>query len=203
MWRSLLAAVLLSSTSSLATAGETSAPPAPAYDPLDHWEFAYETGALWSFGSNATPLDYVLLPQLLTFKSPYVFKGEFLGGTLALRNRLTIAVEPIVEGPENYFIGFTGAGLLEWWNPARNFSMFFTAGGGLGLMDSKGYEVEGGQGQDLNYTWLVYSGVRVMPAERVSVSLGLYFQHISNMDQDDINPGIDALGPMFSVGWHF
>lgn len=205
MWRSFLAAILVTSTSALATAGQSNAsgPSAPAYDPLDHWESAFETGALWSFGSNASPLDYTILPQLLTFKSPHVFKGEVLGGTLALRNRLTIAAEPIVEGPESYFFGLTGSGLLEWWNPARSFSLFFAAGGGVGWMDSKGHEVEGAQGQDFNYTWHLYSGVRVMPAEQLSVSLGLMFQHISNRGEDEINPGIDSLGPMISVGWHF
>jgi len=207
MWRSLFAVLVFFGATATTRAGdpapETTPPPSPIYDPLEHWEFAYETGALWSIGSNASPLDYVILPQLLTFKSPYVFKGNLFGGTLAIRNRLTIAAEPIVEGPENYFIGFTGAGLIEWWNAPRSFSWFFAAGGGIGWMDSKGYEVEGGQGQDFNYTWLLYSGVRVMTAERMSVSLGVYFQHISNRGEDEINPGIDALGPMLSVGWHF
>lgn len=205
MWRSLLAAVVFSSSLSIAQAKTPPlvVSPAPAYDPLEHWEVAFETGALWSIGSNASPLDYVILPQMLTFKSPYVFKGDVLGGTLAIRNRLTVTAQPIIDGPESYFFGLTGSGLVEWWNPARNFSLFLAAGGGVGWMDSKGYEVEGGQGQDFNYTWHVYSGVRVMPAERVSVSLGLMFQHISNRGEDEINPGIDSLGPMLSVGWHF
>lgn len=207
MWRrSLLAVVLSLGMSSAVWAGPVeksiaSAP--PPYDPLERWEIDLETGALWSIGSNASPLDYVILPQMVTFKSPYVFKGELFGGTIALRNRLSIAYEPIVEGPESYFFGLTGAGIVEWWNAERNFSLFFSAGGGIGWMDSKGYEVEGGQGQDFNYTWMLYSGVRFMPWEKVSVSVGAYFQHISNRGEDEINPGIDALGPMLSIGWHF
>lgn len=210
MWRTHLTSLVLTLTLAVsfcqnsASAKEPAVSSnSPAYDPLDHWEFAFETGALWSFGSNASPLDYVILPQMLTFKSPYVFKGEVFGGTLALRNRLTVAAEAIVEGPENYFLGLTGSGLLEWWNSNRNFSIFFAAGGGVGWLDSKGHEVEGAQGQDFNYTWHLYSGVRYLPAERVSVSLGVMYQHISNRDEDDINPGIDSLGPVLSVGWHF
>lgn len=207
MLRPFLAAALFLATAQTAFPGPpvppVNVPAKPAYDPLEHWEFAFETGALWSIGSNASPLDYVLLPQFLTFKSPYVFKGGLFGGTLALRNRLSLAVEPIVEGPESYFIGATGSGLIEWWNAPRTFSWFFVGGGGVGWMDSKGDEIEGAQGQDLNYTWLLYSGFKVMPAERVSVSLGVYFQHLSNRGEDDINPGIDALGPMLSIGWHF
>ncbi|WP_075089661.1 acyloxyacyl hydrolase [Verrucomicrobium spinosum] len=55
-------------------------------------------------------------------------------------------------------------------------------------MDSKGYEVEGGQGQDLNFTYFAYTGARLRVCERGSLALGLYYQHISNTDLDDINP---------------
>jgi hypothetical protein len=176
--------------------------PAP-FDPLQHWEIDFESGGLWSVGHNASPLDYVLLPQMLTFKSPEAFGWDVGGGRLAMRHRISLLLEPIVEGPEDYYFGIAGSGILEWWNAPRDFSLFFAAGGGVGWMDSKGYEVEGAQGQDLNFNWFLYSGARFMVAERCSVALGVYYQHVSNLDQDDINPGIDALGPMLSIGWHF
>lgn len=180
-----------------------STPVAPPYDPLAHWEFDLETGVLWRWEHNGTPLNYVILPQMLSFRSPAVFQGNFAGGTLALRNRLSLAIEPIIEGPESYFIGATGSGVLEWWNMQRKVGLFLASGGGVGWMDSKGYEVEGAQGQDLNFTWHVMTGVRVMPREQMSISLSVLYQHISNRGQDDVNPGLDALGPMLSFGWHF
>ena len=181
------------------------APPAPTvYDPLDHWEFDLESGALWRFEHNGTPLNYVFLPQMLTIKTPAVLRQDFKGGSsIAIRSRFSILLESIIEGPESYFFGVSGSGILEWWNAPRTFSLFFSSGGGVGWLDSKGYEVEGGQGQDFNFNWFVYTGARVMVAEKVSVGLGAYYQHISNKDQDKVNPGVDALGPMLSIGWHF
>ena len=203
--RVLLAGLASLSLVSLAQAGPLTSTPPPAdlYDPIEHWEFDLETGALWSVGHNASPLNYVILPQMLTFKSPAVLRGKVWGGELVLRNRFSLLIEPIIEGPESYFIGANGSGILEWWNPSRSFNLFFSAGGGLGLMDSKGYEVEGGQGQDLNFTYFGYTGARVRVGEKGSLALGLYYQHISNTGLDDINPGIDSLGPMLSFGWHF
>jgi lipid A 3-O-deacylase len=176
----------------------------PPADPFANWEISLESGALWSVGHNASPLDYVILPQMITFKSPAAFRfGELLGGDLVFRHRLSLLLEPIVEGPEDYYLGFSGSGLIEWWNRTRTFSAFFAAGGGLGWMDSQGYEIEGAQGQDLNFNWFLYAGGRYMLRERLSVSLGLYYQHVSNLGLDDVNPGIDALGPMLGVTWHF
>ena len=54
-----------------------------------------------------------------------------------------------------------------------------------------------------NLTWLAYLGGRVMLKNRLSVSLGLYFQHVSNRYLNHINPGVNAVGPMLSMGWHF
>jgi hypothetical protein len=140
------------------------------------------------------------------FSTPAVLTAgplTLLGGNLVMRNRFSLLIEPIVEGPESYFLGGNGSGILEWWNASRTFNLFFSAGGGLGVMDSKGYEVEGAQGQDLNFTYFGYAGARCRLGERASVALGLYYQHISNTGLDDINPGIDSLGPMLSFGWHF
>ena len=125
------------------------------------------------------------------------------GGDLVIRHRFSLLLEPIVEGPEDYYFGLAASGSLEWWNKPRTFSLFFAAGGGLGWMNSQGYEVEGAQGQDLNFNWFLYAGARCLCWDRVSLSLGLYYQHISNTGLDDVNPGIDALGPMLGMTWRF
>jgi len=174
------------------------------YDPTQHWELDYESGVLWRFSGDATPLTYTILPQMITVKSPLV--GDirpFFGGDLVIRNRFSLLGEPISDGPEHHFIGGAASGIFEWWDHPRTRCLFFAAGGGVGWLDSKGQEIKGAQGEDFNLTWLAYPGVRYLFRNRMSASLGLYFQHISNHGMNHINPGVNAAGPMASVGWHF
>jgi lipid A 3-O-deacylase len=174
------------------------------YDPTRHWEVDYESGVLWRFSGDATPLTYTFLPQILTFKSPFVGSMvPFLGGDLVVRNRLSLLGEPISAGPEHHFAGATASGILEWWDKRRTRSLFFASGGGVGWLDAKGHEIKGAQGEDFNLTWLVYTGARLIFKNHMSVSGGVYFQHVSNRYLNRINPGVNAAGPMLSVGWHF
>ena len=208
--RVILIAGLLASLCPTSSAGplvmrtlDPAATTARAYDPLEHWEFDVESGIIWRVGHGATPLNYTVLVEELTFKSPPVFDIHVGGGNLVLRNRLSLLIEPIVVGPESYYLGATGSGSLEWWNASRSFSVFLAGGGGYGYMDSKGYVVPGGQGRDFNFNWFAYSGMRFRLAERMSVTAGCLFQHISNQNTNKINPGLNAVGPMFGVEWHF
>lgn len=172
-------------------------------DPVERWEFAYESGALWRVGGGGSPLDYIILPQLLTWRTPAVLQRRIGGRDLVMRSRFSVLLEPFVKGPENHFVGGSASGLLEWWDVARTQALFFSSGGGVGLMDSKGYDVVGAQGQDFNFNWFVYAGGRFQRGEACSVSFGVYFQHISNTGLDKINPGLNALGPMFTYSWHY
>jgi hypothetical protein len=195
--------VLVLSGASLARAD-----PDPAlearYDPTQHWEFDYESGVLWKFSGDATPLSYTVLPQILTVQSPLAGNAKaFAGGELVIRNRFSLLVEPISMGPEHHFFGITASGDLEWWDRSRTRSIFFAAGGGVGWLDSKGHEVKGAQGEDFNLTWLAYPGVRYVFRKGMSASAGVYFQHISNRYLNRINPGLNAIGPMLSLGWHY
>jgi len=176
---------------------------AASFDPTEHWQVGIETSSLWEFGGNATDLDYQFLAQIVTFKSPAVLDWNLDSGVLVVRNRLSFLGEAITEGPESYFFGVTGGASMEWWNAQRNFSIFLSAGGGVGLLDSKGYEIVGGQGQDFNFTWYVHAGAVYRFSEQWSATLGIYFQHISNRGQDPVNPGVDALGPTLGISRHF
>ena len=202
-----LAAVCLCLTSSLYAGPlqDTSTAPAPvtALDPTKRWEVGFETSSFWEFGGNATDLDYQFLAQFVTIKSPAVLDWNLGGGVLVVRNRLSFLGEAIIEGPESYFFGVTGGASMECGNASRTFSLFLSAGGGVGLMDSKGYEVVGGQGQDFNFTWYVHSGAICRLSEKWSATLGIYYQHISNKGNDPINPGVDALGPTLGFSRHF
>jgi lipid A 3-O-deacylase len=191
------------SCASLAYADETETLAAP-YDPVQHWEIDYETGVIWRFSGDATPLGYTILPQILTVKSPLVGTVRpFFGGDLVIRNRFSLLGEPISMGPEHHFIGTSASGIMEWWDKRRTRSLFFAAGGGIGWLDSKGHEIKGAQGEDFNLNWLAYTGVRILTKKRLSGSVGAYFQHISNHGMNSVNPGVNAVGPMASVGWHF
>lgn len=176
-------------------------PPSP--DPLLHWEFDCESGMIWKVGGGATPLSYVVIPQILTLKSPMVSRRSFAGGDLIMRSRFSLLLEPIIRGPEKYYLGASASGCLEWWNLKRTTSFFFTSGGGLGVMHSKGHQIAGAQGQDLNFNWLAYLGARKRWTPQISASIGVYFQHISNKDLDKINPGLNAVGPMLGFSWHY
>jgi lipid A 3-O-deacylase len=176
---------------------------AGGFDPLTRWEFAYESGALWRVGGGGSPLDYVVLPQLLTWRTPAVTRWALGGRDLVMRSRFSVVLEPFAKGPESFFAGGSAGGLLEWWNYRRTQAFFFSAGGGIGLLDSKGYEVAGGQGQDFNFHWFAYAGSRFRWTETMSASVGIYFQHISNTGLDKVNPGINSLGPMVNLSWRF
>ncbi len=174
------------------------------YDPTAHWEVDYESGILWRVTGSATPLSYTVLPQMLTFKSPRIGTARPLfGGDFVIRNRVSLLEEPIIIGPEHHFMGAAASGILEWWDIQRTRCLFFTAGGGMGWLDSKGHQVRGGQGEDFNFNWLAYTGARVSLGRRLSASLGAYFQHVSNRYLNKVNPGLNAVGPMMSLGVHF
>ena len=179
-------------------------PPLPSSPatPL-RWETELTSGILWKVGGGATPLPYVLLPQIISFKIPPLSARPWAGGTLVLRSRFSLLLEPIVRGPESSYLGTAAAGEVEWRSASGGFTGFFSSGGGFGWMDSKGYEVPGGQGQNFNFNWLIHAGVRIRTATAWQASLGLYFQHISNRGLDKINPGLNALGPTLGLSRKF
>lgn len=186
----------------LAFSAETPSLPSAPTAPL-RWETELTSGVLWKVGGGGSQLPYVLLPQIVSFKIPPIGERPWAGGTLVLRSRFSLLIEPIVRGPEHSYLGVAAAGEVEWRSASERFTGFFSSGGGFGWMDSKGYEIAGGQGQDFNLNWLIHSGVRFRLAQDWRLSLGLYFQHISNRGMDKINPGINALGPTLSLSRKF
>jgi hypothetical protein len=170
-------------------------------EPRYEWEVM--TGVLWKVGGAATPLSYVVLPQIVSLKIPPFAQRQWAGGTLVLRSRFSLLLEPIVVGPESVYLGVAAAGEIEWRHPSSGWEAFFASGGGFGWMDSKGYEVTGGQGQDFNLNWLIHTGMRYRTTSGWRCSVGVYYQHISNRGMDAINPGLDALGPTVALSRRF
>ncbi|HTB79938.1 MAG TPA: acyloxyacyl hydrolase [Opitutaceae bacterium] len=167
------------------------------------WVIDYTSAMLWKAGGGATPLSYRLLPQIISVLCPPITEQPFAGGTLVMRTRLSLLLEPIITGPETYFIGTAAAGDLEWRNRSGRFACFFAGGGGFGLMDSRGYQVKGAQGQDFNLNWLLHAGIRVRAHGDWRWSAGVYFQHISNGGMNKVNPGLNAVGPALGLSRPF
>jgi hypothetical protein len=175
-----------------------------AYDPVRHYQTDFDTGILWRVTGDGTPLRYVVLPQILTVTTPLVGTVRPLaGGDFVVRGRFSLLAEPFARGPEHHYLGASAGELLEWWDAARTRSLFFSGGGGVGWVDSKGHEIPGALGEDFNFNWFAYPGARVILRGGMSATFGVYFQHISNSGFNKINPGLNAVGPMAGIGWHF
>lgn len=167
---------------------------------IDSWFIDFDTAALWKV-SNVTELNYFVLPQIVSWRSPHFLQWDLAGGDLIVRNRISLLAEYFVEGAESYYLGFSGSPALEWWNAKQNFSLYFYAGGGAGFVDST--DIEGGQGQDFCFNWFVQTGARFRLNETLFVTGGLLFQHISNRNLADRNPGLNSLGPTVGLSWEF
>ena len=171
--------------------------------PHEQWALDLWGGSMWSFGSRATPLDYTLLSALPSVRTPSHLRWSLGDGDLVVRARFGLLLQPIIEGPESYFLGVIGGPSIEWWSPNHKTALLLSAGGGVGWLDSRGQEIEGAQGQDFNLTWYAMTGIEHRFGENWGVMAGAWYQHISNGGMAAPNPGIDAIGPMIGVTWSF
>ncbi len=180
-----------------------------AEGPWDTWELTAETGYLKNVGSN-TEIDYEIIPTQLTLRSPVIltlWKDESGPERLIVRNRFSALFEAITAGPEDYYIGLSGAPSLEYWFTNET-SAFFSIGGGFGWTNSAGGpEAKGDNrealGQDFTFNWFSQLGLRHEICDNVSLLGSLYFTHHSNLGLTDPNPGIDALGFTVGCSWRF
>jgi lipid A 3-O-deacylase len=167
---------------------------------LRPWEtgaFDLETGVLWQIGT-LTPLSYRLVPTQLSWRSRQFLGRVFADGSrLLVRHRLTLIGTWVQDGPESHYVGFSASPSVEWWDKTGTWSLFTGAGGGGGVIDSRG--VAGGQGQDFTLNWFIRGGVEHVTAKDRRFSIGIMYQHLSNGGQTEPNPGIDALG--FTIGY--
>jgi len=170
--------------------------------PADAWEFAVESGYVWKVGSN-TAIDYEIAPTQFTLRTPthWTWWEDESGARLIVRGRFALLLESIVEGPEDHYIGFSGAPSIEYWLPSERTSLFFAIGGGAGLTNST--DIPGGQGQDFTFNWFAQLGLRQALGDKAWLLTGPYVLHHSNGGQTSPNPGIDAFGFTVGVGWCF
>lgn len=169
--------------------------------PWDRHYFDVESGYLWKVGGS-TPLDYAMVPTMLTWRSPEVLGLDFSNGSkLIIRNRLSLLGQWIETGPENHYIALMGAPSIEWWDSSGSWSLYSGIGGGAGWLDSQ--SVVGGQGQDFTLNWFANVGVAKAVTENMQVRVGAMFQHLSNGGATDPNPGVNSLGFTIGLSWGF
>jgi len=169
--------------------------------PWEAWSVGVNVGAQWRVTSN-THLDYTVIPTMLTIRTPAHWVWDFAGGKLVTRARLNLLGEGIAEGPESYYFGWSGSPSIEYWFPGERTALQFSIGGGSGWFDSQP-GVDGAQGRDYTYNWFMHGALRKRIGDGVDLSVGVLFQHFSNLGATDPNPGIDALGPMIGLSWDF
>ena len=166
----------------------------------DRWIFEIESGYLWKV-TNEPPLDYELAPQIVSMRGPRHFGGEAFGGKWLVRPQFSLLAEVVVDGPESYYLGLSASPVVEWWNLDESFSVFASAGGGFGWVDSQ--DVVGAQGQDFTLNWFAKTGFRFRITDRWYFSAAAFFQHMSNRGMTDPNPGLDAPGGLIGISRPF
>ena len=172
----------------------------PAGDAADKWSLDFETGAMWRVSGN-TWIDYLVLPQIISLRSPEHIRFDLMGRDLTVRARASLLIEPIATGPESLYVGFSASPSIEWWLAPDLACWYASVGGGVGWIDSQG--VDGGQGQDFTLNWFATTGLRWYLRPDFAVNAGVFFQHLSNGGATDPNPGLDSLGPMIGCTWSF
>lgn len=182
--------------------GATSGPAHAQTHPADRWEVAIEAGYLEKVRDN-TPLDYVIAPVQVAWRSPAMLDlwNGGSGARLTVRNRIAVIFETFLEGAEDYYFAFAGAPSFELWSADQRTALFFEIGGGAGLTNSK--DIPGGQGQDFTFNWFSQLGLRYQFDKKQAFTAAGYFTHHSNLGMTDPNPGIDVLGVNLGMVWQF
>lgn len=172
----------------------------PGDHPADRWTADYESAAIWRV-IHPPVIPYMLLPQMISLRTPQHARLSVGDNDLTMRSRFSLLVEPIARGPESMYFGFSAGPSLEYWLAGHQTCWYAGAGGGFGLIDST--SVPGGQGQDFTLNWYATSGLRYYPKPDLAVHGGVFFQHMSNGGATDPNPGLNCLGPVLGLSWHF
>ena len=158
---------------------------------------------------NTYPLKYTLVPIIGSLR----WQMDGLGGHSILRGNwdltLSGAITAIPRGPESRYLAYI-MGIRRNFVPRNSrIAPYFDVRLGVGNIDAQGPKgVAYAQGEDLTFTMGMGSGVRYSFGPRYSISAGLDFMHISNLDLSEGNGkpswgvrnyGINVYGPMVGL----
>ena len=158
---------------------------------------------------NTYPLKYTLVPIFASLRwhmgnlwGPKVLRGNF-------DFTLTGSITGVARGPENHYFAYL-MGIRRNFVPRNSrVAPYFEVRLGVGRIDAKGPQgILYAQGQDITFTINIGSGVRYNFNPRYSISGGLNYMHISNLDLSESNGkpnwgvrnyGINVYGPMVGL----
>lgn len=164
------------------------------------FEVAVETSYLW--GAIANPNSYELASLFLTARWRWgmINRDSWLRGY----NQVYFLAmgEPIIRGPENYYYGVSAGMRYNFVQPGWRVTPYISGGVGLGWIDSHA-DVFGAQGQDFTFNILTAVGISYRVNEKLTVTAGALYQHLSNGGQTEPNPSLNLFGPQVGLTWNF
>jgi hypothetical protein len=152
---------------------------------------------------NMTPLKYTLVPTLASLRwqmghvsGPWILRGNF-------DMTFSLAVTAIPRGPETHYVAYDTGMRRNFVYGSGRAAPYFDIHLGVGDINAKGpLGVPFAQGQNLTFTYMMGSGLRLNINSRYSIEGGLNYMHVSNMYLSEpryINYGINVYGPMFGL----
>ncbi|HEV3410430.1 MAG TPA: acyloxyacyl hydrolase [Chthoniobacterales bacterium] len=170
--------------------------------PTELWAPSFEAAAevayLW--GAIANPNSYEAGAFFLTGRWRWgIIERE---GWLRGYNQVYFLLlgQPIFRGPESYYWGISAGMRYNFVQPGSRLVPYVSGGVGLGWLDSHA-EVFGAQGQDFTFNILSAAGVTYQVNDRLKVSVGALYEHLSNAGQTSPNPSLNMFGPQIGVTW--
>jgi lipid A 3-O-deacylase len=198
---SLVAALAISTAPLLHAANEAVSPRLRLSDQeAPRYELAVETSYL--LGSLANPNSYEVQANFITARMRWgvIESDNFMRGYNQVYFLAT--VQPILRGPENLYWGVSAGFRYNFVQPGSRIVPYVSGGVGLGWIDSHA-DVFGAQGQDFTFNILSAAGVSIRVSERMQVTVGALYEHLSNGGQTSPNPSLNLFGPQVGVTWSF
>ena len=173
------------------------------------WTIELGSGAVWSNVRSGQPNQaYTIVPIDLTasLKLDDVSLDNFVGGVFRGYSEFYFRGQylDIVHGPENHYEGLMVGPRYNFVQPGWKIIPFVEGGVGFGFADSN--PLQGGLGQDFNFSFSAAAGARYQINCDWFVRLAAEYQHVSNAGLSEPqfpNHPIDSLGPILSVGYAF
>lgn len=206
-----IAAIVLSQSNVLAGTDmkDTKAVMPPSCCSEKDWTIELGSGAGWSNVRSGQPNQaYTIVPVNLTasLKVDDVSLDNFLGGILRGNTEFFFRADylAIVHGPENHYEGIMVGPRYNFVQPGWVIVPFVEGGVGFGFADSN--PLQGGLGQDFNFSFSAAAGFKYNIDCDWFVRAAVDYQHVSNAGMSEPqfqNHPIDALGPKVSFGYSF
>ncbi|MBA2432540.1 MAG: acyloxyacyl hydrolase [Chthoniobacterales bacterium] len=173
--------------------------------PLDppSFQLAVESGYMLGFRN---PNSYEVAAQFLTARVRWgvIDHDSFWRGYQ--QAYLTLMGEPFVRGLENHYFGISSGLRYNFVRRGSRFSPYASGGVGLGWVDATKEPTRGALGQDFSFNVLGAAGVSYRVSERMEISAGLLYQHLSNAamsEPERPNAALNSIGPQLGLSYGF